>query len=117
MINRQMTENYIFRWFRCGLSLEKTSQICDVSQETVRRWDRGSRIPKQARTIMEMYSGLRLDHHHKSWKGWKLRGAWLISPYGDRITMEQALWAVLGGAEERELARRGIRRSGWRKKR
>lgn len=91
VINRKLTDNYIFRFFRCGLSLEKTSLLCDVSQKTVEAWDRGKPIPKHHRKLMELYSGFNLEHIDPSWRGWKIRGRWLISPFGDEITMERLL--------------------------
>lgn len=40
---------------------------------------------------MELYSGFNLEHIDPSWRGWKIRGRWLISPFGDEITMERLL--------------------------
>lgn len=91
VINRKLTDNYIFRFFKCGLSLEKTSHLCDVSQKTVEAWDRGKPIPKHHRKMMELYSGFDISHIDDSWKGWRINGRWLVSPFGDHITMERLL--------------------------
>jgi hypothetical protein len=112
-VNRKdINENFIFRFHKCGLSLEKTSHLCDVSQKTVEGWDKGKPIPSHHRKLMELYSGLDLGYHHASWKGWKIRGKWIISPYGDRITMEQIMFIAIRDqpSERVERARRRLNR-------
>lgn len=42
----EMTKNYVFREFECGLSIEKTAQLCFKSVTTVKAWDGGKDIPK-----------------------------------------------------------------------
>ncbi|SPY28497.1 Uncharacterised protein [Photobacterium damselae] len=40
---REMTKNYYFRKFQCGLSKKDTAELCFKSVRTVTRWDSGNR--------------------------------------------------------------------------
>lgn len=104
-----MSDNYMFRFFRCGLSLEKTCKLCDVSQKTVEGWDKGKTIPKHHKKLMALYSGTELGHLHEEWNGWKIRGKWIITPYGERLTPEQLTWLAID-QDRQELRNRGYRR-------
>jgi len=77
-------ENELFRFFECKLTIEKTSQICDVNQKTVKQWDAGHAIPAYYKAIMKTYSGL--DLSHLGWDGWQFKAGELISPMGWRFT-------------------------------
>lgn len=112
MKREKTTDNFIFRFFRCGLSLEKTCKLCDVSQKTVEGWDRGNPIPEHRKRLMELYSGLRLDHLHDDWAGWIIRGPWMITPYGEKLRMRDILYMSIQDRPDRDLerARRGLRR-------
>lgn len=104
-----MSDNYMFRFFRCGLSLEKTCKLCDVNQKTVEGWDKGKTIPGHHKKLMELYSGTELGHLHEEWNGWKIRGKWIITPYGEKLTPEQLTWLAID-QDRQELRNRGYRR-------
>jgi len=96
----QIHENEIFRFFECKLTVLETSQICDVDQKTVTKWDNGSPIPHYYRIIMKTYAGLELDH--LGWAGWKFHAGELISPMGWRFKPEMLDYmAIMQNAPER----------------
>ncbi|GAB3531790.1 regulator [Photobacterium alginatilyticum] len=76
----ELTENYIFRFFRCGLSIEDTAKLCFKSVRTVTSWDEGKPIPPECRRLMRMYCGLELDPLADEWRGWSIRKGLLITP-------------------------------------
>ncbi|ODS04745.1 hypothetical protein VSF3289_03884 [Vibrio scophthalmi] len=49
---RDMTKNYVFREFECGLSIEQTAELCFESIRTVKSWDEGSEIPDVCKRLI-----------------------------------------------------------------
>lgn len=85
MQNRPIThKNEIFRFLECKLTIEKTAQICDVNQNTVKKWDAGRPIPAYYEKIMKTYAGINLDN--LGWHGWRFEHGKLVSPMGYRFT-------------------------------
>lgn len=41
----EMTKNYVFREFECGLPVEQTAELCFKSVRTIKEWDKGKNIP------------------------------------------------------------------------
>lgn len=37
----EMTKNYIFREFECGLSVEQAAELCLKTVRTTKEWDKG----------------------------------------------------------------------------
>lgn len=100
--SHELTENYIFRFFRCGLSIEDTAKLCFKSVRTVTSWDKGKPIPPECKRLMRMYCGLELDPLADEWRGWSIRRGLLITPNRwtltpDRIIAGNALIEI--GAE------------------
>lgn len=85
-----MTENYIFRKLRCGLTKEKTAELCFKSVKTVTGWDRGNTIPPECRRLMRMYSGRELSPRSE-WEQFKMIHDRLALPTGLKMTPEQVL--------------------------
>ncbi len=52
----EMTKNYIFREFECGLTKEQTSELCFKSVRTVTEWDKGKQIPPECKRLMRIVS-------------------------------------------------------------
>lgn len=50
----EMTKNYFFREFECGLSIEDTAQLCFKSVRKVKKWDKGHYIPNECKRLMRM---------------------------------------------------------------
>ncbi|MBY5946102.1 regulator [Photobacterium rosenbergii] len=84
--HHKLTENYIFRFFKCGLSIEETAELCFKSVRTVTRWDAGNPIPPECRRLMRMYSGLELDPLSDEWRGWRIQKGQLITPNSWSLT-------------------------------
>lgn len=40
----EMTKNYIFREFECGLSIEETAKLCFKNVSTIKKWDAGQEV-------------------------------------------------------------------------
>ncbi|WP_413114105.1 DUF3653 domain-containing protein [Thaumasiovibrio sp. DFM-14] len=76
------TDNFIFRHFKCGLSIEKTSELCFKSERTITEWDKGKTIPPECKRLMRLYSKLDLKDVHPEWEGWKFQNGLLVSPNG-----------------------------------
>ncbi|WP_370445013.1 hypothetical protein [Photobacterium sp. GB-56] len=86
-----MTENYIFRKFRCGLSKKDTAELCFKSVNTITKWDKGKSIPPECRRLMRMYKGLELSSIDKRWEGWRIANGVLCNESGLSVVPEQIL--------------------------
>ena len=89
--HHQLSENYIFRFFKCGLSIEQTAELCFKSVRTITRWDEGKPIPPECRRLMRMYCGLELDPLSDDWRGWKINKCELITPNGWSLTPDRII--------------------------
>lgn len=92
---RQITQNAYFRIYICGLSLEKTAELCFKSVKTVEGWDRGRKIPPICKRLMKLYCNKDLDPICDDWHGWKINQGELITPNGWSLTPEKI---VMGNA-------------------
>ncbi|MCG9583765.1 regulator [Vibrio tubiashii] len=89
----EMTKNYIFREFECGLSIEKTAELCFKSVKTVREWDKGKTIPHECRRLMRYQSRLELCFLD-DWNGFKMIHNKLELPTGQTVTPQQILTGI-----------------------
>lgn len=85
-----MTKNYIFREFKCRLSIEETAELCFKSVMTVKGWDNGNQIPKECRRLMRLYSNT-VGAHSDYWQDFKLENGKLVLPTGQRLSPSQIL--------------------------
>jgi hypothetical protein len=86
----EMTKNYIFREFECGLSLEETAKLCFKSVKTIKEWDKGKPIPKECRRLMRFASGRELSASD-NWEQFKMHYDRLEIPTGELITAQEIL--------------------------
>ncbi|MEF1174051.1 regulator [Vibrio sinaloensis] len=89
----EMTKNYIFREFECGLSIEQTAELCFKSVRTVKQWDKGKAIPKECKRLMRLYKRLELSTT-EDWRGFKMKGNQLELPTGQLVTPQQILTGI-----------------------
>ncbi|MGR5267721.1 DUF3653 domain-containing protein [Vibrio astriarenae] len=85
-----MTKNYIFREFKCRLSIEETAELCFKSVMTVKGWDSGNQIPRECRRLMRLYSNT-VGAHSDEWQDFKLENGKLVLPTGQRLSPSQIL--------------------------
>lgn len=76
-------KNEVFRVLKCHLTVEETSELCDVSIAQVRKWDKGSPIPPAKRKLMELFKCADLESI--GWAGWRFQHGELISPMNFRF--------------------------------
>ncbi|WP_439825502.1 DUF3653 domain-containing protein [Aeromonas caviae] len=89
-MNRNITKNFVFRWFECGLSEEETAKLCFVSVMQVTQWDAGERIPDTCKRLMRMASGRELPTiFERYWDGWRMNGYHLITPAGTYLSRQR----------------------------
>lgn len=79
-------ENEIFRHFHCRLSMDKCSEICNVSVTQIKKWDKGKPIPEHYKRLMAIYGGY--DLSHLGWKNWQFENGYLRTPMGFKIKPE-----------------------------
>jgi hypothetical protein len=89
----EMTKNYIFREFECGLTVEETANLCFKNVKTVKGWDSGNEIPKECRRLMRMQKRLELSQSNE-WFGFKMHNNYLELPTGQLITPQQILAGI-----------------------
>ncbi len=89
----QMTNNYFFRFYKCGLSVEKTAELCFKTVRQVNNWDRGTEIPPECRRLMRMYCERKLGIGD-SWRGFYIVKNRLRLPTGRELEPQQILTAV-----------------------
>ncbi|MBS4691631.1 regulator [Aeromonas veronii bv. veronii] len=89
-MRRNITKNFIFRWFECGLSPEETAKLCFVSVTEVTLWDEGKPIPPACKRVMRMAVGRELPTvFTRYWDGWRMSGHHLITPAGTYLSRQR----------------------------
>ncbi|HDM8048127.1 TPA: phage protein [Vibrio fluvialis] len=89
----EMTKNYIFREFECGLTREQTAELCFKSVRTVTEWDKGKPIPPECKRLMRLVKGRELSHL-KEWENFKFRNGKLEIPTGQLITPQEIITGI-----------------------
>ncbi|MCE7534834.1 regulator [Aliivibrio fischeri] len=89
----QMTNNYFFRFYKCGLSVEKTAELCFKTVRQVNNWDKGAEIPPECKRLMRMYCERKIGLGD-SWQGFSIVKNKLRLPTGRELEPQQILTAV-----------------------
>ncbi|HGY0867000.1 phage protein [Vibrio cholerae] len=93
MDRSEMTKNFVFREFECGLSVEEAAKLCFKSVTEVKQWDKGEKIPPECKRLMRWHRRREL-YHGDEWDGFRMEGGRLIFPTGDRVAPQQLLTAI-----------------------
>ncbi|ELB7529523.1 regulator [Vibrio vulnificus] len=86
----EMTKNFVFREFECGLTVEETAKLCFKSVRQVKEWDRGKAIPNECKRLMRMSKGRELSSCD-SWEAFKMHYDKLELPTGKMVTAQEIL--------------------------
>ncbi|EKO3457678.1 phage protein [Vibrio fluvialis] len=89
----EMSKNYIFREFECGLTKEQTAELCFKSVRTVTEWDKGKPIPPECKRLMRMSKGLELSPC-KDWQSFRMRYNKLELPTGKIVSSQEILAGI-----------------------
>ncbi|MCU8487745.1 regulator [Vibrio vulnificus] len=89
----EMTKNYIFREFECGMSIVETAELCFKSVRTIKEWDRGKAIPKECKRLMRKQCRLELSHI-EDWRGFRMNNQRLELPTGQLVTPQELLAGI-----------------------
>ena len=89
----QMSKNYIFREFKCKLSIEQTAELCFKSVRTVKLWDKGQKIPDECKRLMR-FASRRPLHHTEQWEQFEMQHDKLMLPTGQLVTPQQILTGI-----------------------
>ncbi|MET2968807.1 hypothetical protein [Vibrio harveyi] len=86
----EMTKNYIFREFECGLSVEQVAEFCLKTVRTVKEWEKGKPIPLECKRLMRMTKGRELSSSEQ-WEHFKMHHDRLELRYNlsDSVTLER----------------------------
>ncbi|KOO14391.1 regulator [Vibrio xuii] len=90
---RDITKNYVFREFECGLSIDETSNLCFKSIRTVKSWDQGNEIPDVCKRLMRKHKHLELSHC-REWEGFRMTKGRLELPTGQLVSPQQILTGI-----------------------
>ncbi|ELP3329372.1 MULTISPECIES: phage protein [Vibrio harveyi group] len=103
----EMTKNYIFREFECGLTIEEAAKLCLKTVRTIKEWDKGKSIPPECKRLMRMNKGRELSSCEE-WENFIMRHDRLELPTGQLVTAQQVLIGValleIGASEDSKLA-------------
>ncbi|MGF1909637.1 regulator [Vibrio kasasachensis] len=89
----EMTKNFIFREFECGMSIDETAKLCFKSVRTVKEWDKGKEIPKECKRLMRNQTRLELSNSDE-WKGFRMNNQKLELPTGQRVSPQEILAGI-----------------------
>ncbi|EIC9817014.1 MULTISPECIES: regulator [unclassified Vibrio] len=89
----EMTKNYIFREFECGLSVEQAAELCLKTVRTVKEWDKGKTIPPECKRLMRMAKGRVLSPSNQ-WENFKMHYDKLELPTGKMVTAQEILTGI-----------------------
>ncbi|EJC6985519.1 regulator [Vibrio alginolyticus] len=105
----EMTKNYIFREFECGLSVEQAAELCLKTVRTVKEWDKGKTIPPECKRLMRMAKGRELSPSEQ-WESFKMHYDRLELPTGQLVTAQQILTGIalldIGASADLNVARK-----------
>ncbi|EJE4561335.1 phage protein [Vibrio parahaemolyticus] len=108
----EMTKNYIFREFECGLTVEEAAKLCLKTVRTIKEWDKGKSIPPECRRLMRMNKGRELSIC-SDWENFIMRHDRLELPTGQLVTAQQVLIGValleLGASNDLKIAHEILR--------
>ncbi|HFQ4950294.1 TPA: regulator [Vibrio vulnificus] len=86
----EMTKNFVFREFECGLTVEETAKLCFKSVRQVKEWDKGKSIPSECKRLMRMSRGRELSSCD-SWEAFKMHYDKLELPTGRLVSAQEVL--------------------------
>ncbi|CAH8239672.1 Regulator [Vibrio aestuarianus] len=89
----EMTKNYVFREFECGLSIEETANLCFKSVSEVKKWDGGKAIPDVCKRLMRMAKGRELSSC-ATWEQFKMHYNRMELPTGQFVTPQEILAGI-----------------------
>ncbi|NOI20760.1 regulator [Vibrio coralliilyticus] len=89
----EMTKNYCFREFECGLTVEETARLCLKTVKTVKGWDSGKSIPPECKRLMRMTKGRELSISD-SWDGFKMHYDRMEMPSGQLVTSQEIIAGI-----------------------
>ncbi|ENB2049053.1 phage protein [Vibrio fluvialis] len=89
----EMTKNYIFREFECGLTREQTAELCFKSVRTVSEWDKGKPIPPECKRLMRYARG-REVWFTENWNGFSIQHNTLKLPTGQCVLPQQIILGI-----------------------
>ncbi|HAS8514733.1 TPA: regulator [Vibrio vulnificus] len=89
----EMTKNFVFREFECGLTVEETAKLCFKSVRQVKEWDKGKTIPNECKRLMRMVKGRELSPC-ETWESFKMHYDKLELPTGKLVTAQEVLTAI-----------------------
>ncbi|EPE4787153.1 regulator [Vibrio vulnificus] len=89
----EMTKNFVFREFECGLTVEETAKLCFKSVRQVKEWDKGKTIPSECKRLMRMTKGRELSSC-SSWSEFRMHNDKLELPTGKLVTAQEILAGV-----------------------
>ncbi|MGF1747711.1 regulator [Vibrio cionasavignyae] len=89
----EITNNYIFRQVKCGVSPEMTAKLCFKTLKDVQNWDKGETIPPEYRRLLRIYSNRQLGIGN-SWQGFEMVGEKMQLPTGQMVTAQQILTGI-----------------------
>ncbi|EKO3384684.1 phage protein [Vibrio fluvialis] len=108
----EMSKNYIFREFECGLTREQTAELCFKSVRTVTEWDKGKPIPPECKRLMRMVKGREISGH-ASWNEFRMRFDKLELPTGQLVTAQEVVIGIallkIGADKDVETSRKIIK--------
>ncbi|EGQ7937757.1 phage protein [Vibrio vulnificus] len=89
----EMTKNFVFREFECGLTVEETATLCFKSVRQVKEWDKGKSIPNECKRLMRMSKGRELSSCD-SWQAFKMHYDRLELPTGKLVSAQEILTGI-----------------------
>lgn len=105
----EMSKNYIFREFECGLTKEQTAELCFKSVRTITEWDKGKPIPPECKRLMRMMKGKELSSS-KKWNSFKMHYDKLELPTGQLVSAQQIIIGIalleIGALNDVEVSRK-----------
>ena len=89
----EMTKNYVFREFNCGLTIEEVAKLCFKSVRTIKEWDKGKEIPPECKRLMKMFKRRELGLSD-DWERFSMNKNKMELPTGQLVTPQEILAGI-----------------------